>query len=117
MKLLLNENIGRSATCAIRALGHDVVWIGEGFASAEDEIVLAKARREARVLVTKDKDFGTLAFKSGLAHCGIILLRLEDESPANTVRVLESVLRALAHRRPPYFVVASEAGLRIHRGG
>lgn len=36
---------------------------------------MSRAEREGRVLVTKDKDFGELAFKGGQAHAGVILLR------------------------------------------
>lgn len=115
MKLLLNENNSRTTALAIRQDGHDAVWIGDGFEFAEDGFVLAKARREARVLVTKDKDFGELAVKQGLAHHGILLLRLQDEGPENTLRVTRAVLEVLSRHRPPYFAVASEGGLRIRR--
>jgi predicted nuclease of predicted toxin-antitoxin system len=37
---------------------------------------------EIRVVVTHDKDFGELAFRSGLpAECGVILLRLAGSNP------------------------------------
>ena len=75
---------------------------------------MAQAKREGRVLVTKDKDFGELVFKSGQAHGGVILLRLSDERPGNTVRVLHDVLHQLARRKPPFFVVASDSEFRIH---
>lgn len=114
MKLLLNENLGRSAAEALRRNGHDVVWIGEDFAGTRDPAVMAKAKRESRVLVTKDKDFGELAFKNGQAHNGVILLRLVDERPANTIRVLEGVLAHLASHKPPFFVTASDGEFRIH---
>ena len=113
MKLLLNENLGRSAAEALRCLGHDVIWIGDDFAGIQDQAVLAKAKREGRVLVTKDKDFGELAFKNGETHDGIILLRLDDEGAANTIHVLEGVLARIANRKPPFFVVASDSEFRI----
>ena len=113
MKLLLNENLGRSASEALRRRGHDVIWIGDDFAGTHDRAVLAKAKSEGRILVTKDKDFGELAFKSGEPHDGIILLRLEDDAPANTVRVIEGILARIASRRSPFFVVASDSEFRI----
>jgi predicted nuclease of predicted toxin-antitoxin system len=116
LKLLLNENLGRSTAESLRRQGHDVVWIGEGFAGTQDSAVMAKAERERRVLVTKDKDFGELAFKNRRAHSGVILLRLDDERPANTMRVLEGILPHLAHYKPPFFIVASDFEFRIHAG-
>ncbi len=68
MKLFLDENIGRSTAEALRAQGHDVSWVGGDSAGTPDTAIMAQAKREGRVLVTKDKDFGELAFKSGQAH-------------------------------------------------
>ena len=75
---------------------------------------MAQAERESRVLVTKDKDFGELAFKGRQAHGGVILLRLADERPANSLRVLHGVLHHLSRRKPPFFVVASDSEFRVH---
>ncbi|MDE2060433.1 MAG: DUF5615 family PIN-like protein [candidate division NC10 bacterium] len=44
---------------------------------------------EGRILVTNDKDFSDLVFRSGQAHQGVVLFRLHDESPATRVRVVE----------------------------
>jgi hypothetical protein len=45
-------------------------------------------------VVTNDKDFGELAFRSGQLHTGILLLRLRDERGATRVRVVASVSSA-----------------------
>lgn len=89
-------------------------WVGADFAGIPDVAVMAQAEREGRVLVTKDKDFGELVFKSGQAHRGVILLRLADERPGNTLRVLHGVLHHIARRKPPFFVVASDTEFRVH---
>jgi predicted nuclease of predicted toxin-antitoxin system len=68
LKLLLDENIGRSTAEALRHQGHDVSWVGGDCAGTADTAIMTQAEREGRVLVTKDKDFGELAFKSGQAH-------------------------------------------------
>jgi len=44
--------------------------------------VLALAQSDARILLTCDKDFGELAFRTGLqAGAGIVLCRLFDRDP------------------------------------
>lgn len=77
---------------ALRAAGHDVAWAAEDCPSAADVDVLAKAMHEARILLTLDKDFGELAFRSRLpASCGIVLFRiapLPDAVSKMAVRVL-----------------------------
>jgi predicted nuclease of predicted toxin-antitoxin system len=77
MRLLANENFPRVAVEVLRSLGHDVLWVAESCPSVRDESVLALAVRDSCVLLTQDKDFGELAFRSGLpAKCGIVLFRL-----------------------------------------
>ena len=45
--------------------------------SVADDAILARAQTEERIVVTHDKDFGELAFRSQLpASSGVILLRL-----------------------------------------
>jgi hypothetical protein len=57
---------------------------------------LARAVAEARVLVTFDKDFGELAFRSRLpASCGVILFRI---TPRGRDADIQRVLDTLASR-------------------
>ena len=77
MRFLANENFPRGAVTALRALGHEVAWVREDSPGASDEEILARADREAFILLTFDKDFGELAYHAGLpATCGIVLFRL-----------------------------------------
>lgn len=62
---LANENAPREAVLAARAAGFDVTWMVELQPGAGDEIVLALAQQEQRVLITFDKDFGELVFRHG----------------------------------------------------
>jgi predicted nuclease of predicted toxin-antitoxin system len=55
-------------------MGHDVVWAGAWDEDPGDEEILAFAHREARVLVTLDKDFGELAILHDHPHSGILRL-------------------------------------------
>jgi predicted nuclease of predicted toxin-antitoxin system len=71
---------------------------------------------EGRLIVTNDKDFGELIFRSGQAHHGVLLLRLHDESPPNRVRVVKSVLEQYSDRLVGCFTVATEIGVRIRPG-
>lgn len=80
---------------------------------ANDPDILVRAVSEGRILVTNDKDFGDLVFRSGQAHHGVVLLRLHDESATHRVRVLKSILKLHAHRLAGHFTVATEAGIRI----
>ena len=56
-----------------------------------DDAILARAQSEHRILISQDKDFGELAYRSGLpADCGVILFRLQSQSPeADQLRMIE----------------------------
>jgi len=59
---------------------------------ADDIEIIQRAFNEGRIIVTNDKDFGELIFRRRLASKGVLLLRLEDESPENKIRVVMNVL-------------------------
>jgi len=60
-----------------------VLWIRTDAPGITDEEVLARRLEDARVLLTFDKDFGELAWRSGLpASCGIVF-RLSALGPRN----------------------------------
>jgi len=44
--------------------------------------ILALAVREKRMVVTMDKDFGELVYRSREPHAGVLLLRLEEARSA-----------------------------------
>ena len=50
-----------------------------------DDIEIIQRVNEGRIIVTNDKDFGELIFRRRLASKGVLLLRLEDESPENKI--------------------------------
>lgn len=59
---------------ALRAAGHDVAYVGDWPEDPGDAEILGHAERDGRVLVTLDKDFGTLALLAGRRHAGIVRL-------------------------------------------
>ena len=74
MKVLLDTCVWGGVRKALSDAGHDVVWTGDWEEDPGDDEILAHAYREGRVLVTLDKDFGTLAFLHGRPHSGIVRL-------------------------------------------
>src|SRR5262245_23676447 len=81
-KFLANENVPGAVVDAARRAGHDLAWVTEFAAGADDDTVLAASLAESRVLVTFDKDFGEMAFQQGQsASCGVILLRPRLRTP------------------------------------
>ncbi len=113
MQFIIDESAGSAVVEYLRQTGHDVIAVHEKIPQATDGDVLALASAENRILVTNDKDFGDLVFRSGKPHHGILLLRLRDESAKNRVRVMRGVMDNYADRLEGNYVVATERGVRI----
>ena len=95
MRFLANENFPGAAVAALRAHGHDIVWVRTSAPGISDPDVLAWAARENRILLTFDKDFGELATGSALPPaCGVVLLRIPMPTPGEVgQRLAELIVR------------------------
>jgi predicted nuclease of predicted toxin-antitoxin system len=94
MRFLANENIASSVTQGLRNAGHDVLAVKETMVGAKDPAILDRATAGQRVLLTCDKDFGELAFRSHMpAMCGIVLIRITPTSrDKDSKRILAALL-------------------------
>lgn len=115
MRFIVDESTGLAVVKHLRDTGHDVLAVAEQMPQAVDADILTRAQSEQRILITNDKDFGELIFRSDRVHHGVLLLRLRNESAANRVRVVQSVLEQHAERLKRNFTVATEGNVRIRR--
>lgn len=95
LRLLANENFPGPLIRELRQRGHDVSSVKESMRGATDREVLEHARKDNRLVVTFDKDFGELAYRARLpVGSGVILFRLSGPSPetdnARALAALES---------------------------
>jgi predicted nuclease of predicted toxin-antitoxin system len=89
MRLVADACVAASLVHALRAAGHEVVYVSEGQAGVSDSDVLAEAVSDNRILVTEDHDFGALAVRDRLATRGVVLIQLPGLSHAfRNARVL-----------------------------
>ena len=115
MLFLLNENISGTVIQALRERGHDVLAVKESMRGADDEEILARANAEKRLLMTQEKDFGELAFRSRRATpYGVVLFRLggttPDQDNRKIIEVLESGTEWAGH-----FAVVTETQVRLRQ--
>ena len=61
---------------SLRSGGHDMVYAKEPMKGGEDDVVLERAFRENRALITEDKDFGELVYRLKKPAKGVILMRI-----------------------------------------
>ena len=92
MKFIVDECTGPTVAKWLTMEGHDVVSVSPDRKGITDKEILKIAVKETRILITNDKDFGELIFKQKLPHCGVIFLRLIDETAKNKIIVLKNLV-------------------------
>jgi predicted nuclease of predicted toxin-antitoxin system len=76
MNFLVDQDVYGVTVQFLKSLGHDVVTAAQlGLAQASDEKLLQVAKKEDRLFVTRDRDFGNLVFVHGY-KTGIVYLRM-----------------------------------------
>ena len=82
MRFLVDMNLSPRWVDFRAAAGHEAVhWIDVGEPNAPDSAILECARRNGRVILTQDLDFGTLLAVGGLATPSAIQFRAEAVLP------------------------------------
>ena len=95
MRILANESFPEEAVAALRERQHDVAWIRTDAPGCSDREVIERARVDRRLIITFDKDFGELAFRSkSPATCGIVLFRIAAPSAATWLAPLSQPWKA-----------------------
>jgi predicted nuclease of predicted toxin-antitoxin system len=90
---LANENIPAYSVKLLRDVGFDVASIAESSRGIDDPTVLARAVREQSIIITFDRDYGELIFRSRLPPpLGVILFRLGSIEPEEPARILIELL-------------------------
>ncbi len=118
MNLLADENVDWAVVERLRLDGHQVDSIAELSPGVSDEEVLRLAVATGAVLVTGDKDFGELVYRRGLAHAGVVLLRLDGLDNVTKPEVVSRAIQDNSADLPGAFTVISSDSVRLrHPGG
>lgn len=89
LRLFLDQMIDASVAVALRELGHDVLRTSEvGMAREDDGVVLQKAIRDDRILVTLDKHFGDWAILPISKHSGVIRIEADPATSEDVQGIL-----------------------------
>ena len=116
MRFLLDQDVYVATARFLRELGHDVLAAAQiGLFAAADEYLLHEAAAQARILVTRDRDYGALVFVKGVRG-GVIYLRISHKN----LDTIHTELAILLDRRSEAelqesFVVIETNGYRIRR--
>ena len=92
LKFVVDVEVGNKTLQALRNDGFDFISILEIERAMADYAILSIAESEGRMVVTMDKDFGELVYRSGLKHNGVLLLRLEDATGEEKAEIMRRIL-------------------------
>lgn len=106
MKFLLDQDVYYSSYRFLKNKNYDVIRVSDiGLSTADDIIILKESNKLNRILITRDKGFGSLVFFSELKSTGIILLRLEPKESEKIHKVLLEVLETYSFEQlQKYFI-------------
>lgn len=118
MKFLLDQDVYALTTRFLRDLGHDVVTAAElGLAQASDETLLRRAIAANRILVTRDRDYGSLVFILEI-QVGVIYLRVKPSTLSDIHHELDQIIGSYTENElHAAFIVVTSSGDRIRRLG
>lgn len=117
MKLLLDQGLPRGAAALLRESGVDTVHTGEiGYATAQDEEIIDRARVENRVVVTLDADFHSLLALSGASLPSVIRIRMEGLKALALARLLQRITAEWSEELEiGVFLTVQPDRIRLHR--
>lgn len=114
MKFIVDESTGK-AVAEFLNKKYDTVYVGKDHKGIEDREIMDKADGEERIIVTNDKDFGELAVKEGKESEGILILRLEIETPENKIKTVENILKEHRDKLENNLVIAKEDQIKTRK--
>ena len=93
MKVKLDENLPADAEALVAGFGHDTeTVVGEGLRGAEDDVVVAAAAAEGRMLLSLDRGLADIRIRPPGSHAGIIVFRPLDQAAATVLDAVRTFL-------------------------
>ena len=115
LTFLADESCDFAVVRALRGAGYDVLAAVETCRGADDEHLIELARRERRVLITEDRDFGRLVYAAGAQRNGVIYLRFPATARGTLCQVVVRLIREHGENLAGAFVVVQPGRIRIRR--
>lgn len=96
MKIKVDENLPIAVAERFKAAGHDAETVySEGIEGCSDRYLITVSKKEQRVLLTLDYHFSNIKTYPPENYCGIVVLRVVDQSQANILSLIDKVIPIL----------------------
>lgn len=92
MQFLLDMGVSYQAAKWLNTIGHNAVHISdEGLHTMSDALIIEKATRENRIILTADMDFGQILSFTKSHSISVIQFRIHDLSPEILIDKLKTI--------------------------
>jgi len=109
VRFLIDQDVYRVTSDQLKAWGYDVVLAQDiGMQRAADRSLLLHAKETGRLLVTRDKDYGSLVFLEEICSSGVILLRMTPLSIDDVHKELRLFLQKYTEEELKYLFCVIE---------
>jgi predicted nuclease of predicted toxin-antitoxin system len=117
VKFLIDECLPPQMAGLLRAAGHDCAHVYElGLGGQPDELIMARADSENRILISADTDFGELLANAPVLAPSVILLRRTDKTARSLAAVILANLEQVADDlNAGALIVISDTRIRARR--
>ena len=117
MRIKLDENLPRSLTRLLNALGYDTLTVyDQSLQGCDDAAIWNAVVQEQRFLITQDVEFADLRKYPLGSHSGVMLLRLQFPNCEQIERVIHEIFqREPVAQWHGSLVIVSERKLRVIR--
>jgi predicted nuclease of predicted toxin-antitoxin system len=115
LKFLVDVGVGEKVEEYLLEKRYDTKSVRSLDQKMPDQEIIRLAALEKRIVITMDKDFGELVYHSGMDHCGILLLRLEDATGLEKQQVVAKILAKYADNMKNNFCVYQNKKFRFRK--
>ncbi|MFA6109661.1 MAG: DUF5615 family PIN-like protein [Candidatus Latescibacterota bacterium] len=113
LRFLVDVGVGVAVETYLNQAGYDTKAVRALDPRMPDADIIGLARAEARMVVTMDKDFGELVYRSRQAHSGVLLLRLDDATGPEKAAAVALILERYARQIDGCYCVYRQGRLRV----
>jgi len=93
VKFKIDENLPPACAELLRSLGYEAeTALDEGLGAVDDPVIADHVRREARVLITLDLDFGDIRLYPPQEYDGIIVMRPTLQGRRTVLQLLQRIV-------------------------
>lgn len=115
INFLIDVGVSKKVENYLDEEGFNVKAVRDVDPSMTDSEIIKLAFKEDRIIITMDKDFGELVYHSSMDHSGIILLRLEDATSQEKLKITKEILAKYSDKLKDHFSVYQRGKFRIRK--